>query len=122
MNEAIEVKTAFGKLIAPRGFGASYRRIAQLQAELIAKGKPGEVIGMIRDVLGLIGYEASISDVADWDAQKRVEAHAYAYNVHARASDNPIQRHPKPPWLPEPWEGPTRSVLGVESAGPTVVR
>jgi len=122
MKKTIEVKTPFGKLTAPRGFGANYRRIAARHAELIGKGKPGEVIGAIRDVLGLIGFEVSIEDVAEWDAQRRVEAHAYAYNVHARASDNPIPRHPKLPWLPEPWRGPARLIFGSESAGPTVIR
>jgi len=100
--KTVDVKTPFGKLTAPRGFGASYRRFADRHAELIAEGKPGQLIEAIRDVLGLIGYEVSVSEVADWDAQKRVEAHAYAWNVHARAGDNPLPRHPKLPWLPDP--------------------
>lgn len=119
--KTVKVKTRFGELTAPRGFGANYRRIAEHHAQLIGEKKPGALIGSIRDALGLIGFEASVSDVANWDAQKRIEAHAYAYNEHARASDNPIPRHPKLPWLPEPWEGPPRKLFGVESAGPTVV-
>lgn len=89
----------------PRGFGVQYREAAREQLEELSKGKPGEVIGRIRDLLLLIGYEASISTVAEWDLRKRVEAEVYALNVHLRASDNPIQAHPKLTWLPEPWKG-----------------
>ena len=39
----------------------------------------------------------------------RVEAVVYAATEHARASDNPVQRHPRPSWLPErAWQGPER--------------
>lgn len=89
----------------PRGFGVQYRDAARTQLEELGKGKPGEVIGRIRDLLVLIGYEAPISVVAEWDLRKRVEAEVYALNVHLRASDNPIQVHPKLAWLPEPWKG-----------------
>lgn len=93
----------------PRGFGREYKRLAKLDLELAGKGKPGEVIGLIQDMLGLIGYTASIATIAEWPLRQRVEAVAYAANVHARASDNPLPRHPKPRWLPTPWCGPTPS-------------
>ncbi len=93
----------------PRGFGRAYVRVAKDDLALARDGKPGAVIGTIRDLLGLVGYEVTIDQVADWDLRKRVEAVVYAATEHARASDNPIQRHPRPTWLPEdPWKGPPR--------------
>jgi hypothetical protein len=57
----------------------------------------------------LIGYEATCAQVAAWDLRRRVEAVIYAGTEHARASDNPVTRHPRPSWLPErPWQGPSR--------------
>lgn len=93
----------------PRGFGSWYRAVAREQLAELGEGKPGEVIGRIRDLLVLIGYEVSIAVVAEWDLRKRVEAEVYALNVHLRASDNPIQAHPKLTWLPEPWGGADRA-------------
>lgn len=102
----------------PRGFGATYRRFAKFDLELIGRGKPGAVITGIRDLLLLIGYEVSVSEVADWPLRKRVEAQVYAATEHARAGDNPVRRHPKPRWLPRPWQGPYDHGTGV-FAGPT---
>jgi hypothetical protein len=91
----------------PRGFGAAYRREIKRQFELIAAGKPGEIISVVSDLLALVGYEATRAQIADWNLRKRVEAVIYAATEHARASDNPIQRHPQLPWLPDrPWQGP----------------
>ncbi len=107
----------------PRGFGSQYRDAAREQLAELAKGKPGEVIGRIRDLLVLIGYEASTSVVAEWDLRKRVEAEVYALNVHLRASDNPIQAHPKLAWLPDPWKGePDEENFVWGSASPTVLQ
>lgn len=107
----------------PRGFGSQYRDAAREQLAELAKGKPGEVIGRIRDLLLLIGYEASVSVVAEWDLRKRVEAEVYALNVHLRASDNPIQAHPKLAWLPDPWKGePDEENFVWGSASPTVLQ
>jgi len=107
----------------PRGFGAAYLREARGDLKLAAKGRPGQIIERIQGVLGLIGYDASVEEIANWPLQKRVEAVIYGGNVHARASDNPIQRHPKPAWLPDPWRGPDVGE-GVfrQSPGPTPVR
>lgn len=111
----------------PRGFGREYKRLAKADLEWCAKGRPGEAIGLIRDLLGLIGYAASVATVAEWPLRKRVEAAVYASNVHLRASDNPLPRHPKPRWLPAPWCGPTTSRGGAsetvfaELATPTEV-
>ena len=90
----------------PRGFGAAYRRVLKDHFKLIAAGEPGKLISEVIDLLALIGYEATVEQVADWDLRKRVEAVIYAATEHARASDNPIQRHPRLSWLPEPWKGP----------------
>jgi hypothetical protein len=93
----------------PRGFGRIYKDTARHDLALAGAAKPGEVIGTVIDLLGLIGYEATIKQVADWDLRRRVEAVVYAATEHARASDNPVQRHPRPSWLPErSWQGPER--------------
>jgi len=100
----------------PRGFGSSYRRAAKHDLTLARAAKPGEVIGGIIDLLALIGYDATVAQVADWDLRKRVEAVIYAATEHARASDNPVQRHPRPSWLPErPWQGPPTDVSHIRA-------
>lgn len=91
--------------LVPRGFGSWYRAVAREQLKELGEGKPGNVVGRIQDLLGLVGYEVPVAVVAAWDLRKRVEAEVYALNVHLRASDNPIQSHPKLTWLPEPWAG-----------------
>jgi hypothetical protein len=90
----------------PRGFGAAYDREARFQLDLIRKVKPARIIDRVCDSLLLIGYSAARDVVVNWDLRRRVEAVVYAQNVQLRASDNPIPRHPKPVWLPEPWMGP----------------
>lgn len=91
----------------PRGFGAMYRRVLKDHFALIAAGEPGKLIAEVIDLLGLVGYHATIAQVSDWDLRRRVEAVIYAATEHARASDNPVQRHPRPSWLPDvPWQGP----------------
>ena len=92
----------------PRGFGAEYKREAARQFERIATHKPGEIIDLVIDFMSLIGYEPTRDAVAGWNLRKRVEAVVYSANVHARASDNPIRRHPDLPWLRDlkPWRGP----------------
>ena len=81
----------------PRGFGAAYRRV-------------------LKDHFALIANEATANQVASWDLRKRVEAVIYARIEHARASDNPVQRHPWPSWLPErPWQGPHADVSHIRS-------
>ncbi len=93
----------------PRGFGREYARIAKMDLALIRDGKPGEAIGGVIDVLALVGYAATVEQVADWNLRKRVEAVVYAATEYARASDNPVRRHPRPSWLPEdPWKGTPR--------------
>lgn len=102
----------------PRGFGRAYARAAKddLALALAAKPKPGEVIGTIIDLLALVGYSVTIEQVADWDLRRRVEAVVYASREYLRASDNPIQRHPPLPWLPEdPWQGPPLDVSRVRA-------
>lgn len=108
----------------PRGFGAEYSRQVKEDLALAGKGKPGEVIGRIRDCLELIGYTASTETIADWPLRKRVEAVVYALNVHLRASDNPIPRHPRPDWFPaEPWQGPGAYGASIfDGPRPTVIK
>ena len=100
----------------PRGFGAAYRRVLKDHFKLIAAGKPGKLISEVVDLLALVGYEATREQVADWDLRKRVEAVIYAATEHARASDNPVQRYPRPSWLPEqPWKGPPADVSHIRA-------
>jgi hypothetical protein len=91
----------------PRGFGAAYRRVLRDHFALIAAGEPGKLLSEVIDLLALVGYHASVEQVAGWDLRRRVEAVVYAGTEHARASDNPVPRHPRPSWLPaRPWHGP----------------
>jgi len=91
----------------PRGFGRAYVQAAKDDLALAGAAKPGDVIGIVIDLLALIGYYATVEQVANWDLRRRVEARIYAATEHARASDNPVQRHPRPSWLLEdPWKGP----------------
>ena len=90
----------------PRGFGKAYLRTAKDDLAMAGKGKPGDVISSVIDLLALVGYAATVEQVADWDLRTRVEAVVYAATEHLRASDNPGPRHPRPSWLPErPWQG-----------------
>lgn len=89
----------------PFGFGVEYRAIAEHFVKLY--GHCGDdAADIVCDILGLVGYDASFEVVHGWELFQRVEAYVYARNVHDRASDNPLRRHPKPTWLPEPWLGP----------------
>ena len=100
----------------PRGFGAAYRRVLKDHFALIAAGEPGKLISEVIDLLALIGYDATTDQVATWDLRKRVEAVIYAATEHARASDNPVQRHPRLRWLPEqPWQGPPADVSSIRA-------
>jgi hypothetical protein len=53
----------------PRGFGRAYARAAKDDLALARAAKPGEVIGTVIDLLALVGYHATIEQVADWDLQ-----------------------------------------------------
>jgi len=100
----------------PRGFGVAYKREIKHQLDLIAAGKPGEIISVVSDLLALVGYEATREQIADWSLRKRVEAIVYAATEHMRASDNPGPRHPRPRWLPErPWQGPPADVSHIRA-------
>lgn len=80
----------------PIGFGAAYARC------VFDPCRPS----VLRDILGLVGFDASEEVIEGWTLRQRVEAEVYAAREHASASDNPVQRHPRPAWLPEPWRGP----------------
>lgn len=90
----------------PRGFGRAYLRAAEDMLKLIDRGEENFVLQSVVDLLSLVGYYATIDQVVGWDLRRRVEAMVHASVEHARASDNPIQRHPPMSWLPErPWQG-----------------
>lgn len=91
----------------PHGFGKAYQRVLRNHFDLLAAGEPGKLISEVIDLLALVGYQATIEQIASWDLRRRVEAVVYAGTVHGRASDNPVRKHPRPCWLPErAWQGP----------------
>lgn len=81
---------------APLGFKAVYARITKDPAEP----------SVLSDILGLVGYAASPDSIATWPLCQRVQAEAHAVNEHLRANDNILRRHPRPGWMPDPWQGP----------------
>jgi hypothetical protein len=106
----------------PRGFGAAYRRVLKDHFALMAAGEPGKLISEVIDLLGLVGYHATVEQVAGWDLRRRVEAVIYAANDHARASDNPLPRYARPSWLPErPWRGSERGEGAFAGPGGTPI-
>ena len=105
----------------PWGFKDQYRQLLKIQFKALSKGHPGEVIGRLQNIMGLIGFAPTPNAIAEWPLRKRIEAEAYARNVHLRASDNPIIRHPPLPWLPEPWKGPPQGEASYAGPGPTPI-
>lgn len=99
----------------PRGFGAAYRRVLKDHFDLVA-AEPGKLVSEVVDLLALVGYHATADQVVGWDLRRRVEAVVYAANEYARASDNPLPRHPLPSWLPkDPWKGPPADVSQIRA-------
>lgn len=114
------VVRVLGKIwMAPYGFGVIYRQVAAEHIEYDRTGKPERLFETVSDMLGLIGYSASAEVVKSWSLRKRVEAEVHAANVHARASDNPIRKHPRPSWMPGAWLGPERGEGVWGGPGPT---
>lgn len=95
----------------PRGHGAAYKRAARQEA------RPE----VLRDLMEMVGYTASVATIASWPLRKRIETEVYCANVHLRASGHGLSRHPRPTWMPEPWLGPRRGDGIWENAGPTEV-
>ena len=91
----------------PSGFGSHYARCA----------KDPATISVLRSMLGLVGYDASSDFVGRLSFRDRVELEVYASREHAAASDNRVQRHPRPTILPPPWRG-----NALRSDAPTVLR
>ena len=79
---------------APLGFRSKYQTCSKDMASP----------QVLSDILGLVGYDVNPKDVKEWPREKRIQLEVYACNVHLRASDNIIRKHPKPAWLPESWE------------------
>jgi hypothetical protein len=105
--------------MVPYGFGKEYRRLALEHIYHYKTGKPERLFETVSDILGLVGYEASEEAIKRWGVRKRVEAQVHASNEHLRASDNPIRRHPRPSWMPDPWLGPERGEGIFGAPGPT---
>jgi hypothetical protein len=79
----------------PHGFGRHYARCASDPAPL----------DVLRDILGLVGYDASEAYLRTLTLFQRVELEVHAAREHASASDAPIRRLPRPSHLPPPWRG-----------------
>jgi hypothetical protein len=62
-------------------------------------------LSILRSILGLVGYDASVAYLGRLSLRERVELEVYATREYASASDNPVQRHPRPTHLPPPWRG-----------------
>jgi hypothetical protein len=110
MSEPVERSTKIRVLgetwHVPRGFGEAYLHVTRDLLALIAVGRPAALLSEVIDLLALIGYQATVEQVASWDLRRRVEAVVYSATEHARASDSPVRRHPRLCWLPEhPWQG-----------------
>lgn len=99
----------------PRGFGATYMRVAKSWTKSAAQS-----CQLLSDILSLVGYEVSATAVAAWPLRRRIEAEVWAISVHSRASDNLIAVPPRPEWMPDPWKGPERG-QGVFASNPTVL-
>ena len=93
--------------IVPHGFGRHYAECAKDPAP----------VGVLRDILGLIGYDASLAYLRGLSLRERVELQVHAAREHASASDNPVQRLPRPSHLPPPWRG-----HAIRTDAPTVLR
>lgn len=100
--------SAFGETWhVPRGLGHVYRDFVRADEREVARSKPGMVILNLIAMLEMVGYTSTVHAIAEWPARKRVEAAVWAATEHARAGDNPVQRHPRPEWLTaQPWKGP----------------
>ncbi len=91
----------------PRGFGRHYVQCARDPAPLTT----------LRDILGLVGYDASVAYLGRLSLRERVDLEVHATREHLSASDNPVRRLPRPSHLPPPWRG---NALRYDS--PTVLR
>lgn len=95
----------------PKGFRTVYLRTLDNPAPPV----------VLVDILALVGIGATEAQVAAWPLSKQVEAQVWAATEHARASDNPVPRHPKPSWVPQPWCGkPSRGEFW-DSSNPTPI-
>jgi len=81
---------------APPGFKTAYVRVARDPASA----------SVLRDILGLVGYDVTVDTIRNWSREQRVSAEVWAANAHLRASDNILRKCPQPDWLPAPWAGP----------------
>jgi hypothetical protein len=103
--KTVSVKVFEEQWNVPRGFGRAYIQAARAHGDP-ARGSinPHFVLELEESML-LVGYRVGDDAVKRWTMRERIEAVIWAQTEHLRASDNPIQRHPRPSWLPEPWAG-----------------
>mgnify|MGYP007100111458 CR=1 FL=1 len=106
----VEVKAGSERWSVPRGWGRSFRELADV--------KPSTV----RICMAQIGFGVSDAIAASWPALKRAEAVLHARTMMAKASDNPGRVFPRPTWLTaEPFKGPIVGTGVFAQAAPTVL-
>jgi hypothetical protein len=74
-----------------------------------------------RDLLLIVGIDASRETIAQWSDRQVKAAEAWAGSAHLRASDNYVRVPNRPSFLPEPWGGPELTDCGIFN-GPTETR
>jgi hypothetical protein len=113
MERLTRIRVDGASWVVPHGFGRHYARCARTPASPV----------FLRDLLALVGYDASDAYVRRLSLRERVEVEVYATREHAAASDNPVQRHPRPSHLPPPWRGQeVRRDFGIDYPSATVLR
>lgn len=89
----IQIPISYGKVevwSVPRGFAKEYIRRARIPCSA----------AVWCDMMSLVGYTLSEDTYNRITLQQRIEAEIFASREHLSASDNPVQRHPRPLWLP----------------------
>lgn len=56
---------------------------------------------VVQDTLLIVGIEVALDIIDIWCDKQVQDAEWWAWHEHARASDNPVRRYPKPSFLPE---------------------
>lgn len=110
----IRVRNERGAMVSwqvPRGFGKDYKWRAR-------NGGPKPQV--LRDILELVGYTATLEALGKWTLFRRVQVEAYAARIHLNAGDAGLQHHVRPSWMPEPWKGPMQGE-GIFGSNPTVL-
>ena len=119
MNPYVMIKVNGEDWAVPRGFGRIYAHTARQFSRWLGAGDARRVVRHVSDAMGLVGYDVASGALLKWTVRQCVEAYIFAVYEYANASDNPVRRHPRPGWLPEPWRGPAWGRGAFAGPGPT---